>query len=80
MTQQRIIRSVLPSAGGYRVEVESTGAYTDGRSRFDRVYLTAAELRDIDAAIARRRAIDARYRDALAGVRGTTPVATTTWS
>ena len=70
MTQQRIIRSVLPSAGGYRVEVESTGAYTDGRSRFDRVYLTAAELRGKTPEQKRQAILDALDDDPLAGVAG----------
>jgi hypothetical protein len=44
MTQQRIIRSHERAPGGYYVTIEVTNAYTNGESRYDRVFVAEAEL------------------------------------
>jgi len=44
MSQQRIIRGHEPCPGGYMVTVEVTNAYTNGESRYDRVFVAASEL------------------------------------
>lgn len=44
MTQQRIIRNHERAPGGYYVTVEVTHAYTNGESRFDRVFVGDADL------------------------------------
>jgi len=70
MTQQRIIRGAMPAAGGYQVEVEITAAYTDGRSRFERVYLSTAELRGKTPEQKRQAILDALDDDPMDGVAG----------
>jgi hypothetical protein len=44
MTQQRIIRNYERAPGGWYVRVEITNAYTNGESRYDRVFVAEAEL------------------------------------
>lgn len=44
MSQRRIIRGYEPCPGGYMVTVEVTNAYTNGESRFDRVFVAGSEL------------------------------------
>ena len=71
MNQQRIIRNHERAPGGYYVTVEVTNAYTNGESRYDRVFVGDAELagQDDDGVMAAitRAALDpppiARVRD-----------------
>lgn len=44
MTQQRIIRDYERAPGGWYVTIEVTNAYTNGESRYDRVFVAEAEL------------------------------------
>ena len=44
MRQQRIIRNYERAPGGWYVTIEVTNAYTNGESRYDRVFVAEAEL------------------------------------
>jgi len=66
VTQQRIIRGARAVAGGYQVEVEVTNAYTDGASRFDRVFVTLSEMRGKTPEQRRQAIVDALDVDPLA--------------
>ena len=69
MTQQRIIRHAEPSPGGAFIDVEVTNAYTDGRSRFDRVWVSRDELRGKTPSERAQAIFDALDDDLLEGVR-----------
>ena len=42
---ERILRGKQQVAGGYLLEIEVTEAYTNGDSRFDKVFVAAADIR-----------------------------------
>lgn len=44
MSQQRIIRQHERAPGGWYITIEVTNAYTNGESRYDRVFVAEAEL------------------------------------
>lgn len=69
MSLEHIIRHAEPTPNGWAIVVEVTNAYTDGASRFDRVYLTRDELRGRTEAERRQAILDALDDDPLEGVR-----------
>lgn len=71
MSQGRVIRKSERVAGGYRVTIEVTNAYSDGSSRLDRVFVPESEVasgdpNDVLEAVAKA-ALDG---DPVAKVRG----------
>lgn len=67
---ERIVRKVRQVAGGYLLEIEVTQAYTDGRSRFDEVFVADGAVRGKTPAQKLQAVYDA-LSDDLADVRGT---------
>ena len=61
---ERIIRGRQQVPGGYLIEVEVTEAYTDGRSRFDTVFVEAEKLRGTRTAAQRLQAVWDAVEDA----------------
>lgn len=73
----RIIRSAEPQGAGYIVTVEVTDAYTDGTSRFDRVYVARDEMRGRTPAERRQAVLEAIDDDPVADIVGDEVVAPT---
>lgn len=74
---QRIILSHEPAPGGHWVTIEVTNAYTDGTSRYDRVFVSRDELRGKTADERRQAILDALNDDPLEGISGETVAAPT---
>lgn len=66
----KLIRYHEHAPGGYWVAVEVENAYTDGSSRFDRVFVPTADLRGKTAEERRQAIRDALDDDPLAGIAG----------
>ena len=66
----KLIRSHEQAPGGYWVVVEVENAYTDGTSRFDRVFVPAEDLRGKTPEERRQAIRDALDDDPLAGIAG----------
>lgn len=69
------IRRSEPAPGGYWIEVEVPQAYTNGDSRFDRVFVARDELRGRTPEERRQAILDALDDDPLAGIAGQEVVA-----
>lgn len=80
MTQQRIIRGAEPYRGGYLFDVERTEAFSDGSSRFERVFLERGEVvgktpsQKVQAILD---ALDDNPLDGIAGLDASVPPAVT---
>ena len=66
----KLIRSHEQAPGGFWVTIEVDNAYTDGTSRFDRVFVPAEELRGKTPEERRQAIRDAMDDDPLAGIAG----------
>ena len=64
------IRSHEQAPGGFWVTIEAEDAYTDGSSRFDRVFVPIEDLRGKTAEERRQAIRDALDDDPLAGIAG----------
>lgn len=68
---ERIVRKGRQVAGGYLLEIEVTQAYTDGRSRFDEVFVPLSAVQDKTPSQRKRALFDAVHDNALGDLRGT---------
>jgi hypothetical protein len=66
----RIIRNALTAPGGYWIDIEVPGAYTDGTSRIDRVFVAREDLRGRTLEERKQAILDALADDPLAGIAG----------
>jgi hypothetical protein len=66
----RIIRKSERVPGGYRVTIEVTNAYTDGSSRFDRVFVEREAVEGKTLAERRQALFAAAAADPVADLRG----------
>ncbi len=66
----KLIRSHEQAPGGFWVTIEVENAYTDGSSRFDRVFVPLEDLRGKTAEERRQAILDALADDPLAGISG----------